>query len=282
MLIRTISGACYVLIVTAFFLLRQYVDSAIFNILIWFLCAYGTFELVRAIKNHIRKSTFILTIIYGILFVPLYTIIELWALKGRGWNIALILTFLFVDIEWIIDTVFSSSSIKQLGVSLLGYIYPALFLLSVLVINSLGDKGFLPLLLLFVISPCADTMAYLVGMTYNKIKKGTAKKLCPKLSPKKTIAGAIGGLIGGALGALILYFIFRPEYNFFSPILLFILVGLVASFLTEAGDLFESFIKRKVGLKDMGKIMPGHGGVMDRIDGMLFASPLVMLVFLLV
>ena len=109
-----------------------------------------------------------------------------------------------------------------------------------------------------------------------------AKKLCPNLSPKKTVAGAIGGLIGGALGSLILYFIFRPEYNFFSPILLFIIVGLVASFLTEAGDLFESLIKRKVGIKDMGKIMPGHGGVMDRIDGMVFASPVIMLIFLLV
>lgn len=282
MLIRTISGACYVLIITAFFLLRQYVDSAVFNVLIWFLCAYGTFELVRALKEQIRKTTFIFTIIYGIIFVPVYTVIDLWVFKGRGWNFAFLLTFLFVGAELLIDAVFSSSTIKKLGVSLLGYIYPALFLLSALIINGMGDGGFIPLLLLFVISPCADTMAYLVGMTYNRIRKGKAKKLCPVLSPKKTVAGAVGGVIGGALGALILYLIFRPDYSFFSPVFLFVTVGFFASCLTEAGDLFESLIKRKVGIKDMGKIMPGHGGVLDRIDGMLFASPFIMMIFLVV
>ncbi len=282
MLIRTISGACYVLIITAFFLLREYVNSAVFNILIWFLCGFGTFELVRALKPYIRKTTVILTIVYGILFVPIYTVFELFVFKGRGWNFALIFAFLMIDVELFIDAVISSTTLKKLGVSLLGYIYPALLLLTTLIVNGLGEKGFLPLLLIFVIAPCADTMAYLVGMTYNKIRKGQAKKLCPNLSPKKTVAGAIGGLVGGALGSLILYFIFTPELNFFSPVLFFVLVGLVASFLTEAGDLFESFIKRKVGIKDMGKIMPGHGGVLDRIDGMLFASPFIMLVFLLV
>ncbi len=282
MLIRTISGACYVLIVTAFFLLRQYVDSAIFNLFIFFMCGYGTFELVRALKPHIRKSTFILTLIYGILFVPVYTVFDLWILKDSGWNFALCLTCIFLSVELIIDTIISTTTIKKLLASVLGYIYPAVLLLSMLVLNSLGDKGFVPLLLLFVIAPCADTLAYLVGMTYQKIRKGQAKKLCPKLSPKKTVAGAIGGLIGGAIGAIIIYFIFTPEYNFFSPVLLFIIAGLLGSFLTEAGDLFESFIKRKVGIKDMGKIMPGHGGVLDRIDGMLFASPLIMLIFLLV
>jgi phosphatidate cytidylyltransferase len=251
-------------------------------LLIFFICGYGTFELVRALKPHLKKHTFILTLIYGILFVPVYTAFDLWIIKGRGWNFALCLTFLFLAVEMFIDAVIKTSTIKELLASILGYIYPAVLLLSALVINSLGEKGFIPLLLLFVIAPCADTMAYLVGMTYQKIRKGQAKKLCPNLSPKKTVAGAIGGLIGGAVGAIIIYFIFTPEVNFFSPVLLFIIAGLVGSFLTEAGDLFESYIKRKVGIKDMGKIMPGHGGVLDRVDGMLFASPLIMLIFLLV
>jgi len=282
MLIRTISGACYVIIVTAFFLLRQYVDSAIFNLFIFFMCGYGTFELVRALKPYLRKSTFIMTLIYGILFVPVYTVFDLWIIEGSGWEMAFSLSCVFLAIELIVDAIILNTSIKRLLASLLGYIYPAIFLCSALVINSMGERGFVPLLLLFVIAPCADTMAYLVGMTYQKIRKGQAKKLCPKLSPKKTVAGAIGGVVGGALGSLIVYFIFGFECNFFSPVLLFIIVGLLASVLTEIGDLFESFIKRKVGIKDMGKIMPGHGGVLDRIDGMLFASPLIMLTFLLV
>ena len=119
----------------------------------------------------------------------------------------------------------------------------------------------------------SDVFAYLVG------SKGGGKKLCPKLSPKKTWSGAIGGTIGGVVSSIVLYFIFKPTVNFFSPILLFILIGLIASILNIFGDLFESFIKRKVGIKDMGKIMPGHGGVLDRIDGTMFVMAFMFIVF---
>jgi phosphatidate cytidylyltransferase len=122
-------------------------------------------------------------------------------------------------------------------------------------------------------------------MTYSKIKKGNVKRLCPRLSPKKTVAGAIGGTIGGALGGLIVYFVFRSLADtvyFFSPLVLFIIVGVVASILTIVGDLTESYLKRKVGIKDMGKIMPGHGGIMDRIDGISVASVFIFFMFLFV
>ena len=141
------------------------------------------------------------------------------------------------------------------------------------------------MLLIFVISPCADTFAYLVGMIYNKIRKGKAKKMCPRLSPKKTWAGAIGGVVGGIVGAVVVYFIVDKsaiaETAKMSPVIAFILAGIFGSVLTEIGDLFESYIKRKVGIKDMGKILPGHGGVMDRIDGMNFAAVFIFLIFLL-
>ena len=73
----------------------------------------------------------------------------------------------------------------------------------------------------------------------------------------------------------------KSETAKISPLLTFIIIGAVASVLTEIGDLFESYIKRKVGLKDMGKIMPGHGGIMDRIDGMSFAAVFVFATFAL-
>ena len=108
------------------------------------------------------------------------------------------------------------------------------------------------------------------------------KKLCPKLSPKKTWSGAIGGTIGGIIASVVVYLIFKPTVNFFSPILMFVLIGLFASIVNIFGDLFESFIKRKVGIKDMGKIMPGHGGVLDRIDGTSFVFAFMYLVFLFI
>jgi phosphatidate cytidylyltransferase len=78
------------------------------------------------------------------------------------------------------------------------------------------------------------------------------------------------------------WFIFTHTINFFSPVLLFILLGLVASVLTIIGDLFESFIKRRVGINDMGKIMPGHGGALDRLDSVFFSTVAVYLAYVLV
>ncbi len=281
MLKRTISGAVYVAIIVGFFCLRQFVDPRLFNILTCFFTVVGTFELARAVQSYSLKGSYLATVIYGAVFVPLYSVIEYWLLIGWGYAFALGL-FAVMVIAFAIYSIIVKASFKTFGVSVLGYIYPALLLLTTLLANDLVVNGFIALLLIFVIAPCSDTMAYLVGMTYNKIRKGKAKKLCPRLSPKKTWAGAIGGIIGGALGAIIVYFICKPTVNFFSPIFLFIIIGLISSVLTEIGDLFESYIKRKAGIKDSGKIMPGHGGVLDRIDGMSFVSVFVYLVFLFV
>ena len=95
------------------------------------------------------------------------------------------------------------------------------------------------------------------------------------------MSGAIGGTIGGVIGSILVCVIFRPYTDAIFPILLFTLIGFVGSILTVFGDLFESYIKRRVGIKDMGKILPGHGGVSDRIDGLLFLAPFIFLVSLI-
>ncbi len=276
MKIRTISGACFVAIVTAFFLLREYVDYRLFNILLCFFCAMGTFEIARALKGYIKPSVFYILVGYGILFVPLFCIIEYVAWASYGWLVSLSFAIVITAIVFELQGGFG---VKNSAVAILPVVYPSLLLLTTLLLNE-HVLGFVAILLTFVISPLADTFAYLVGMTYSKIKKGNVKKLCPKLSPNKTVAGAIGGLVGGMVGAILVYIIFRPQINSTVPALIFAVIGLFASAFTEIGDLFESFIKRKVGIKDMGKIMPGHGGVMDRIDGMTFASVFLFIVFL--
>ncbi len=285
MLKRTISGAVFVALVAGFFLLRQFVDARLFQILTWAFCSLATFEVARAVKPFSAKGILIPASIFGVLFVPTYCLTEYFYMQGWGFLFAIDLCLLFV-LGVAIYCVIKGLDIKTFGVSIVPIVYPALLILAMLVSNDVGEPyGFLAMLLIFVISPCADTMAYLVGMTYGKIKKGNVKKLCPKLSPNKTVAGAIGGIIGGVIGSLLVFWIFNESaqsVSFFSPITFFILIGVVASVLTEAGDLLESLIKRKTGIKDMGKIMPGHGGAMDRIDGMSLASVFVCIMFLVV
>ena len=277
---RVISGSVFLAVVAGFFLLRQFTPyPQLFDILIYFFLVAGTFELGRAIKPFSVSGTHIGSVIYAALFAPVYVISEEFIISGMGWLFALtfcILALLILTVRCIIQ----NKDMKTFAVSALPLVYPALFILTMLLSNDFSEpKGFLALLMLFVIAPFSDTFAFITGSLIG------GKKLCPKLSPKKTWSGAIGGVIGGGIGGLLVYFIFiesAQTVNFFSPVLLFILLGLFASIMTEAGDLFESFIKRRAGIKDMGKIMPGHGGIMDRIDGMLFASVLIYLVFLFV
>lgn len=275
MLKRTISGSVYVAILVAFFLLRQFCDYRIFHVLTCFFLIVGTIELAKALKERIFKWTFYASIIFAILFVPIYILGEYVIFDNSGYLFCLDFSALMI-IATCIYSIITSKENKQFLCSILPYIYPALFLLTMLLANDLGDNGFIALLLAFVVSPCSDTFAYLVG----SMIKG--KKLCPKLSPKKTWSGAIGGTIGGIISSLLVYIIFMPQVNFFSPVLLFAIIGLIASILNIFGDLFESYIKRKVGIKDMGKIMPGHGGVLDRIDGTMFAMASIYLIFLFV
>ncbi len=285
MLKRTLSGAGFVVVVAGFFLLRQFVDYRIFQALTWFLMSVATFEVARAIEKYSNRVCRIIATVFGVAFVPAYCLTEYLLFKGFGWLIALdliVVALLVMAIYCFVKKV----ETKSFWVSVLPLVYPALFVLTMLLCNDLNNpKGFLATLLIFVISPCADTFAYLVGMTYSTIRKGNAKKLCPKLSPNKTIAGAIGGVVGGAVGGIIVYFVFRgiaDTVHFFSPLVFFIIAGVVGSVMTELGDLIESFVKRKVGVKDMGKIMPGHGGIMDRIDGISFASVFMFFFFLFV
>ena len=288
MLKRTVTGAIYVAIIAGFFLLRNYVDYRLFNILTFAFCALGTFEVARALKSRLYKGNFTLAIIFGCIFAPVFCAVE-YLTNLRGAFASLILIELAVLYQVILFTIKEmkateinfKADLKTFAVNLLPFVYPALLLLTMLSANELGG-GFIALLLIFVISPASDTFAYLVGMTYNKIRKGQAKRMCPRLSPKKTWAGAIGGVVGGVVGALVVYFATNTailEGGKISVLLAFIIIGVVASVLTEIGDLFESLIKRKVGIKDMGKIMPGHGGIMDRIDGMSFAAVFVFVMF---
>jgi phosphatidate cytidylyltransferase len=112
-----------------------------------------------------------------------------------------------------------------------------------------------------------DTFALFVGRTIGK------RKLAPKLSPGKTVAGAVGGLAASLFfGALFGWLLFRDA-------VLGLTIGGIAGTFGQFGDLFKSALKREIGIKDFGSILPGHGGVLDRFDSLLFVAPLAALTF---
>jgi phosphatidate cytidylyltransferase len=126
-------------------------------------------------------------------------------------------------------------------------------------------RGGLWVLLTMLYAFWSDTFGYFVGRSFGK------HPLYPAVSPKKTVEGSIGGLGGALLGGLIAHFWFLPGL----PLLDTIILSLVAAAAGQAGDLCESLIKRSIGVKDSGTLLPGHGGILDRVDALVFAAAVV-------
>jgi phosphatidate cytidylyltransferase len=118
------------------------------------------------------------------------------------------------------------------------------------------------LLLLLAVIVVSDSAQYYTGRTFGR------RALSPAISPKKTVEGAIGGMVFGTLAMAV-----GGGYVFASPIWILALLGAVISLLGIVGDLFESLLKRSADMKDSSQLIPGHGGVLDRIDSWLFAAP---------
>ncbi|MCI8631267.1 MAG: phosphatidate cytidylyltransferase [Firmicutes bacterium] len=151
-----------------------------------------------------------------------------------------------------------------------GTFYVVFFSYHVTAAEQSGEYGML-VWLIFLTAFGTDIMAYFTGYFLGK------HKLCPKISPKKTIEGSIGGIIGSTvLSALFGYFFF--ERIFIHCIIIGVLGGVVSQF----GDLTASVFKRKMGIKDYGSLIPGHGGILDRFDSVLFTAPMVYYYIMLV
>jgi len=266
MLKRIITGAGFVAVITGFFFLRL-IDVRLFEILILLFSVIGTYEVARAMGERIISAQKWLAVIFsGITAVISCFFGAEYALYAIILSVMVQLALAVISHERV--------TIEGLGCAVLSAVYPSALLVPMSATNALGDFSTSALLLIFIVSPFTDTFAFFVG----SLLKGP--KLCPKVSPKKTVSGAVGGLIGGIIGGLGVYFIYGVWLaNPVPSVWIFVAAGLIGALLTEFGDLVESIIKRKVGIKDMGKILPGHGGVMDRIDGILFAAPFIFACF---
>lgn len=234
----------------------------------------GMMELCRALGVH--KS---------ILAIPGYLAVALWyaALfvceSGQGTGlIGVIAIALLIALLIIYVAAFPKFKSEQLMGVFFGFFYVAVLLSYISSIRNLPG-GQYSVWLLFIGSWGADTMAYLVGRKWGR------HKIVPVLSPKKSLEGFIGGICGAILIGVIYSLIFRTSLNeagFSYPVAAFAITAGVSAVVSIFGDLAASAIKRDKGIKDYGRLIPGHGGILDRFDSVIIIAPIIYYLLVLI
>jgi phosphatidate cytidylyltransferase len=237
--------------------------TPMFALLIAAASVVGMYEYQRIVLPVENKTVNRLITIFGLVLAPFMILgayLNLWPMIMGVLVFNLLFTALlslpqFKDTPAVVDTV-----VKQ-G---LGFVYIPL-LLSYLVLVHQSGAGALWIFFTICLVFAGDTGAFYSGSYLGK------HKLCPAVSPNKTIEGALGGMSATLLIAVIFKLLFFDKLDWGTLILFAILVSSAG----QVGDLFESELKRAANVKDSGTLLPGHGGVLDRIDALLFAAPLV-------
>jgi phosphatidate cytidylyltransferase len=224
----------------------------------------GVFELQRAFFKKFKGVGVFAFIACGV-FVFLY---------GRFNSLLISVYILFVGCAVYMALDYDKTDVSHVLVVIFSFLYVPFLLINVYEIR-ISENGAFFAWLVFIGAWCCDIGAYHVGKKFGK------KKIAPKLSPNKTVAGSVGGtafaaVAGAAYGFAATFFNFTPPGYSRAQIAFycFFICG-VGSVFGQFGDLLASGVKRKTEIKDFGKIMPGHGGVLDRFDSVLLASPAI-------
>ncbi|MDF2820688.1 MAG: putative rane protein [Clostridiales bacterium] len=227
----------------------------------------GVYEFYRVMK--IEKD--ILAIV-GYLYTIGYFI-----LLGTDYSVhALSFITSYIIVILVISVIkYPKYQIETLATAFLPLVYVAV-MLSYIYIVRMSEHGQWTVWLIFICAWGADTCAYLAGNLFGK------HKLSPKLSPNKTIEGSVGGILGAILIAVVYGILIHSKVNTEIPIaVIFGIIALGGSILSQFGDLAASGIKRIKNIKDYGNLIPGHGGIIDRMDSVFFTAPMVYFLMIL-
>ena len=226
-----------------------------------FMLAIAAYELLycTGLVRHFRMVIYSAVAAFA---VPLWCYYQ----PGEGWDVLAILAFVSL---LIMEVMLAHTQVKFEKVAICivaGLVIPAA--LSSIVRILIGKDGQFLVLTPFVLAFIPDTGAYFTGRFFGK------HKLAPVISPKKTIEGAIGGLVTGMLCMVLYMFILNIGFDIKVNYIYAMIYGLVGSASSILGDLSFSVIKRQTGIKDYGKLFPGHGGILDRFDSVMVVGPL--------
>jgi phosphatidate cytidylyltransferase len=288
-LIRSVFGALFLMVVFTPFVYDVRHNANMLNLVFYTFTLLGTHELFEMSKKSAYKNSLKLPalLLVTALFMPL--LIETAShfyplLLNPAWDFILQSPLIFIlwgililSILFMIYLIFKKEKIDFVfkNTFVFNFFYPVLPMWVLTIAYTLANSD-VKTMLIFVLLPIYlnDTLAYVFGRLFGKTP------LLPSVSPKKTREGFIGGLIGAAIVMLtILYFthLFTP-----TNAIAIVIVSVLASILATFGDLFESKLKRSIDIKDSGNILPGHGGILDRIDAMLFVAPVLYVLLILI
>lgn len=268
MLKRAVTAIILVGYAFAMLYLGTAVHYGFLDALIMSFAFVGTYEMYHAFRKSEYKNSPWAPLLLCVAIYPLW-----YFLGYKGILIALSLS---ICLALAVFTFKAEMELKDLLATIFSLIYPmALVSLAFALSREFPCGGTFAISFAIFLPVFSDTFAYLVGSTLGK------RKLCPSISPKKTVAGAIGGLLGSVLCAVTffllfdLYAVIPVGYVSFSDsvavrAVVFVVLGIVGGVLAEIGDLAASRIKRTMNIKDFGNIFPGHGGVLDRLDSIMF------------
>ncbi len=215
------------------------------------------YEFYKVVKNKdihpVEIIGYLLCLIY---YIPL--------LNTISYKNIFYIVILSVFILLVIPVINLKYNFIDVAITLLGFLYIPIFFSFIVLVNNKTYGNYL-VWLIFISAWLCDTTAYYVGKYFGK------NKLCPKVSPKKTIEGSIGGIVGASLACTIFgIIIFKFGVNI--EIIHYVLIGIICGIVCQFGDLVASSIKRYAGVKDYSNLIPGHGGILDRFDSILFSS----------
>lgn len=226
----------------------------------------ATYEVSLALKNKGYKPSMTPAFIFAVGFPFIYYYLGL---------MTLVVFYMACLMATMIHALFTKTHETQDVIcSMFLYIYPLMLLMCMLLVYCSFERAvsLTASCMAFGAPECCDAFAYFGGTLFGK------HKLCPRISPKKTVEGAIAGVFGGALFGVFVYWI-QSGWGGAISVWTLLAIGICCGVFAQFGDLFASTIKRWADIKDFSGIFPGHGGIMDRIDSILFSSPLVLVAF---
>lgn len=255
---RLISGI--VLVALALLLIGCGGDVLLVSTLI--LSLIGVFELQRAIGFE-KKAPAIVSLIWTVVY---YILLRF---TGLHYFVLALIIFLIIDLATYVFA-YPKFSSKEIFSSFFSFSYVSVMLSFIYLTREIKPEGQYLVWLIFITAWGCDTCAYCVGRLFGR------HKMAPVLSPKKSIEGGVGGVVGASLLNILYCYIFRSSLNMGTrEILLMGAAGAVGALVSMVGDLAASAIKRDHDIKDYGKLIPGHGGVLDRFDSIIITAPVV-------